>query len=74
MTPETTPVAFSLALADKDLRLIDDLAEASGTDMPQAAVNLEVIRAAEASIGRGRRLLDGRQPPATGGPPMTDRP
>ena len=34
--PETTPVAFSLGLADKDLRLIDILAEESGTDMPQA--------------------------------------
>lgn len=51
VTPETTPVAFSLGLADKDLRLIDILAEESGTSMPQAAVNLEVIRAAEASMG-----------------------
>jgi 3-hydroxyisobutyrate dehydrogenase-like beta-hydroxyacid dehydrogenase len=51
VSPESTPVAFSLGLADKDLRLIDILAEASGTAMPQAAVNLEVIRAAEASMG-----------------------
>lgn len=51
VTPETTPVAFSLGLADKDLRLIDILAQESGTSMPQAAVNLEVIRAAEASMG-----------------------
>ncbi len=51
VSPETTPVAFSLGLADKDLRLIDILAEESGTEMPQAAVNLEVIRAAEASMG-----------------------
>lgn len=49
--PDTTPVAFSLALAAKDLRLIRVLAEASGTAMPQAALNLEVIRAAEGSIG-----------------------
>jgi 3-hydroxyisobutyrate dehydrogenase-like beta-hydroxyacid dehydrogenase len=49
--PEATPVAFSLALAEKDLRLIDQLATESGTPMPQAAVNLEAIRAAEASIG-----------------------
>jgi 3-hydroxyisobutyrate dehydrogenase-like beta-hydroxyacid dehydrogenase len=49
--PDTTPVAFSLALAAKDLTLISALAEASGTAMPQAAVNLEVIRAAEGSIG-----------------------
>lgn len=49
--PDTTPVAFSLALAAKDLRLIGVLAEASGTAMPQAAVNLEVINAAKGSIG-----------------------
>ena len=49
--PETTAVAFSLALAAKDLRLIAELAEASGTAMPQAAVNLGVVTAAEGSIG-----------------------
>jgi len=49
--PEATAVAFSLALAAKDLRLIADLAAASGTAMPQAAVNLEVVTAAEGSIG-----------------------
>ena len=49
--PETTPVAFSLALADKDLRLIRELAQASVTPMPQATVNLDTIQAAERSIG-----------------------
>ncbi len=49
--PDTTPVAFSLALADKDLRLIRQLADASGTTMPQAAINLETIRAAERTQG-----------------------
>jgi len=49
--PDGTPVAFSLALADKDLRLIRQLAETSGTAMPQAATNLETIRAAERSVG-----------------------
>ncbi len=49
--PETTPVAFSLALADKDLRLIAQLAGASGTAMPQAAINLRVIQDAERSMG-----------------------
>jgi 3-hydroxyisobutyrate dehydrogenase-like beta-hydroxyacid dehydrogenase len=53
LEPEATPVAFSLALADKDLRLIRTLAEASGTAMPQAATNLEVIHAAERSVGEG---------------------
>jgi 3-hydroxyisobutyrate dehydrogenase-like beta-hydroxyacid dehydrogenase len=51
LEPEATPVAFSLGLADKDLRLIRTLAEASGTAMPQAVTNLEVIRAAEGSVG-----------------------
>ena len=49
--PDTTPVAFSLALADKDLRLIRELAEASDTPMPQATVNLDTIQAAERSMG-----------------------
>lgn len=49
--PVATPVAFSLALAEKDLRLIRQLADASGTAMPQAATNLESIRAAERSAG-----------------------
>ena len=51
VAPETTPVAFSLALAEKDLRLIEAFAEASGASMPQAAVNLEQIRAAERTEG-----------------------
>ncbi len=71
--PESTPVAFSLALAAKDLRLIGELAGASGTTMPQATVNLEVVRAAEA-IDRGEcRFFERRQPPSPGGPPMTER-
>lgn len=49
--PETAPVAFSLALADKDLRLIGELAAATATPMPQATVNLATIQAAERSIG-----------------------
>jgi 3-hydroxyisobutyrate dehydrogenase-like beta-hydroxyacid dehydrogenase len=49
--PDRTPMAFSLALADKDLGLIALLAEASGASMPQAASNLALIRAAERSVG-----------------------
>jgi 3-hydroxyisobutyrate dehydrogenase-like beta-hydroxyacid dehydrogenase len=49
--PDATPVAFSLALAEKDLRLIRALAEESDTSMPQAAVNLDTIQAAERSMG-----------------------
>jgi 3-hydroxyisobutyrate dehydrogenase-like beta-hydroxyacid dehydrogenase len=49
--PETTPVAFSLRLAEKDLRLIAGQAEATGLTLPQAAANLELIRASERSVG-----------------------
>jgi len=49
--PDGTPVAFSLGLAEKDLRLIGELAVTSGTPMPQAEINLQAIRAAERSIG-----------------------
>ena len=49
--PEVTPVAFSLALAEKDLRLIEDLARTSDTAMPQATLNLERIRATARSAG-----------------------
>src|SRR4029077_6240027 len=49
--PDTTPVAFSLALAEKDLRLIAEFAEASGASMPQAALDLEQVRAAGRTEG-----------------------
>jgi 3-hydroxyisobutyrate dehydrogenase-like beta-hydroxyacid dehydrogenase len=51
LEPDATPVAFSLSLAEKDLSLIQQLAAASGPSMPQATVNLEVIRSAERSVG-----------------------
>ncbi len=49
--PDTTPVAFSLRLAEKDLHLIASQAGATGLALPQAATNLELIRAAEGSVG-----------------------
>ena len=51
--PDGTPVSFALELADKDLRLISELAEASGSRMPQSATNLDLIRATEESAGQG---------------------
>ena len=36
--PEVTPVAFALELADKDLRLIRELAKTSGSPMPQTTI------------------------------------
>ena len=50
--PAGTPVAFSLDLAAKDLGLITAFAEALGVDVPQAATNLALVRAAS-SEGRG---------------------
>jgi 3-hydroxyisobutyrate dehydrogenase/2-hydroxy-3-oxopropionate reductase len=54
--PDGTPVAFALDLAEKDLRLITELAALLGVAMPQATTNLELVRAAS-SAGRGGRDL-----------------
>lgn len=54
LEPDATPVAFSLALAEKDLRLIAALAAELRVPIPQAAANLQEIRTA-ASRGRGDR-------------------
>src|SRR5204862_5143655 len=54
LEPETAPVAFSLDLAAKDLRLIEALAAELDVLVPQAAKNLAVIVAASAG-DRGRR-------------------
>ncbi len=60
LDPDGTPVAFSLDLAAKDLRLITAFAESLGLGVPQATVNLEVIRSASDRRPRGQRLLDRR--------------
>jgi 3-hydroxyisobutyrate dehydrogenase/2-hydroxy-3-oxopropionate reductase len=52
--PETAPVAFTLALTEKDLRLITETAAALGQPLPQTAVNLELIRAASTDGRAGR--------------------
>ena len=54
MDPDGTPVAFSLDLAAKDLRLILELADALGAPMPQTRVNQEIVRAATAQFGPDR--------------------
>jgi 3-hydroxyisobutyrate dehydrogenase len=54
LEPDTTPVAFALDLAAKDLRLIDGLAAEVGVALPQAQTNLDVIEAAS-TAGRGGR-------------------
>jgi len=52
--PETAPVACTLALTEKDLRLITQTADALGQPLPQTAVNLELIRAASTDGRAGR--------------------
>jgi 3-hydroxyisobutyrate dehydrogenase/2-hydroxy-3-oxopropionate reductase len=54
LEPRSTPVAFALDLAAKDLGLIAQLAEAEGVPMPQSTTNLAVIQEASTG-GRGDR-------------------
>jgi len=49
--PESSPVAFSLGLAAKDLRLITELADRLGVSVPQARANRALIGDASASLG-----------------------
>jgi 3-hydroxyisobutyrate dehydrogenase-like beta-hydroxyacid dehydrogenase len=46
LAPDTTPPAFTVELAAKDLRLITAFADALGVPVPQARTNLDVLRAA----------------------------
>ncbi|HEY8632901.1 MAG TPA: NAD(P)-dependent oxidoreductase, partial [Candidatus Limnocylindrales bacterium] len=52
--PDATPVAFSLDLAAKDLRLIRDLASELDVPLRQASTNLDLIEATAAAIGGDR--------------------
>ena len=54
LDPDGTPTAFALELAEKDLRLITELAEALGVEMPQAVTNLGLIREAAGGVGADR--------------------
>jgi 3-hydroxyisobutyrate dehydrogenase/2-hydroxy-3-oxopropionate reductase len=54
--PEHAAVAFALELAEKDLRLIRETADAVGQPMPQTALNLDVIRAAARVAGEDADL------------------
>jgi 3-hydroxyisobutyrate dehydrogenase-like beta-hydroxyacid dehydrogenase len=54
LAPHSTPPAFALALAEKDLRLILGFAETTHVPMPQAAANLALVREA-ATGGREER-------------------
>jgi 3-hydroxyisobutyrate dehydrogenase-like beta-hydroxyacid dehydrogenase len=54
--PDGAPVAFSLALTEKDLRLITETAAGLGQPLPQTEVNLELVRAASSDDRAGRDL------------------
>lgn len=55
LDPDGTPTAFALELAEKDLRLIIELADEVGVPVDQARTNLALIRAASAG---GREARD----------------
>ena len=52
--PDTTPVAFALELAEKDLRLITGLADEVGTAVPQSVTNLALMHEASTEVGADR--------------------
>jgi 3-hydroxyisobutyrate dehydrogenase-like beta-hydroxyacid dehydrogenase len=52
--PDNTPVGFSLALTQKDLHLILDLADSLHVPMPQTRGNLDLVQWTIASLGPER--------------------
>lgn len=54
LDPDSTPTAFSLELAEKDLGLIADLAARLGIPLPQAMANLKIIRHSESGGNEAR--------------------
>ncbi|MFI5292581.1 MAG: NAD(P)-dependent oxidoreductase [Candidatus Limnocylindrales bacterium] len=54
--PDEAPTAFSIELAAKDLRLILDLADETGTPMPQARTNLAAVEATITEAGSEQDL------------------
>jgi 3-hydroxyisobutyrate dehydrogenase-like beta-hydroxyacid dehydrogenase len=58
VNPESTPTAFALELAEKDLRLIASLADQFDLAMPQTRTTLATIQRARASQGDQADLAD----------------
>ena len=56
VSPDASPVAFSLDLAAKDLRLIVQLADRLGVPIPQSRVNQRIIGDATERLGRDRDM------------------
>ncbi len=54
LEPDVTATSFSLELAEKDLRLISDLAVSVGVAARQAETNLELVQLAAAAVGGER--------------------
>ena len=54
MEPGQHPVGFSMTLAEKDMRLILQLAQETETPLAQAEVNLALLRRASAALGGDR--------------------
>jgi 3-hydroxyisobutyrate dehydrogenase/2-hydroxy-3-oxopropionate reductase len=54
VSPDTTPVGFSLGLTRKDLGLILGLADAVHAPMPQTRGNLDLVEATIATLGPDR--------------------
>ncbi len=51
LRPESTPVAFTLQLAEKDLRLVSEFAAGLGAPAQQVLTNLDIVLKAEADVG-----------------------
>ena len=66
LKPDVTPTAFALELAEKDLRLITELADALGIPAPQARTNLEILRATQGRWPAGPGPLSRGRAPAAG--------
>lgn len=76
LDPDNAPIAFRLALARKDLKLILDLAQAHGAVMKQAEANLGVLEAAmehyaEQDMSALARYLSDIAEPVQAGAPAT---
>ena len=74
LDPEGTPVGMSLALAEKDLRLIAGFAAATGAARPAGARQPRSSPRGGRHGRLERRHVSRCEPPASGGPDVTDRP
>jgi len=71
MEPDTTPVAFAVELAEKDLTLITAFALGLGLELPQTATNLDLMQRTreDGRVGRDFSAIAERLREATGAGP-----